>query len=116
LSPADKQKVLENNRNYQNLSPAQKQEMNRRAEAWNRLTPEQKNHIKNDVLPKWRAMPMERRQAIRQRLQILQNMPESAKNERLNDPNFTRGMSEEDKETLRDLSHLHVGGPPDAQM
>ena len=32
---------------------------------------------------------------------------------RLNDPNFTRGMSEEDKGTLHDLSHLHVGGAPE---
>jgi hypothetical protein len=31
----------------------------------------------------------------------------------LNDPDFTRGMSEEDKATLHDLSHLHVGGAPD---
>jgi hypothetical protein len=58
-------------------------------------------------------MPVERRQAIRQRLRVLQNMPESARNQRLNDPEFTRGMSDEDKATLRDLSHLHVGGAPD---
>jgi hypothetical protein len=41
---------------------------------------------------------------------VLQNMPESARNQRLNDPNFTRGLSEEDRSTLRDLSHVHVGG------
>jgi hypothetical protein len=41
-------------------------------------------------------------------------MPESARNERLADPNFTRGMSDEDRAMLRDLSHLHVGGAPDA--
>src|SRR2546430_2754086 len=39
--------------------------------------------------------------------------PESARNQHLNDPNFTRGMSEEDKSMLRDLSHLHVGGAPE---
>jgi len=58
-------------------------------------------------------MPPERRQAIQQRLRVLQNMPESARNQRLNDPNFTRGMSDDDRATLRDLSHLHVGGAPD---
>jgi hypothetical protein len=58
-------------------------------------------------------MPPERRQAIQQRLRVLQNMPESARNRRLNDPNFTRGMNDEDLATLRDLSHLHVGGAPD---
>lgn len=111
LSPADQKKVFENNRKYQNLTPAQKQDMQERIGAWNRLTPGQQNHIKNDVLPKWKEMPQDRRQAIRQRLRVLQNMPESARNQRLNDPNFTKGMSEEDKATLRDLSHMHVGAP-----
>ena len=85
--------------------------MNERIDTWNRLTPAQRDHIRSDVLPKWKDMPVDRRQAIRQRLRILQNMPESARNQRLNDPNFTRGMSEEDKATLRDLSHMHVGAP-----
>ena len=111
LSPADRQKVLENNRKYQNLSATQKQEMQERIDTWNRLTPTQQNHIRNDVLPKWKEMPQDRRSAIRQKLRILQNMPESARNQRLNDPNFTKGMSEEDKATLRDLSHMHVGAP-----
>jgi Protein of unknown function (DUF3106) len=113
LSLQDKQKVLENHRRLQNLPPAQRQEMQDRARIWGQLTPQQQNHIRNDVMPKWRQMPPERRQAIQQRLRVLQNMPESARNQRLNDPNFTRGMSEEDKATLHDLSHLHVGGAPE---
>ncbi len=40
-------------------------------------------------------------------------MPEAARNQHLNDPNFTRGMSDEDKVMLHDLSHLHVGGAPE---
>ena len=52
-----------------------------------------------------------RRNAIRNRLGVLQNMPEWARNQHLNDPDFTRGMSEEDKALLRDLGHMHVGAP-----
>ncbi len=92
------------------MSPSQQQVLRDRAQVWNRMTPQQRDHVKNDVLPQWRQMPPDRKQAIRNRLRVLQNMPESARNQRLNDPNFTRGMSEEDKSTLRDLSHLHVGG------
>ncbi|MGC1414205.1 MAG: DUF3106 domain-containing protein [Candidatus Acidiferrum sp.] len=114
LTPQQQQRVLENYNRLNKMAPAQRQELRERIATWNRLTPAQKNHIRNDVLPKWRQMPLERRQAIRQRLRVLQNMPEFARNERLNDPKFTEGMSEEDKATLRDLSHLHVGGPPDA--
>src|SRR5216684_902646 len=95
---------------FNNLSP---QEMQKVAQVWNQLRPEQREHIRNDVLPKWQQMPPDRRRAIQQRLGVLKNMPESARNQHLNDPNFTRGMSEEDKATLRDLSHLHVGGAPE---
>src|SRR6266568_791359 len=93
-------------------TPPQRQEMNGRIENWNRMTPEQKNHVRNDVIPKWNQLPPDRQRAISQRLGVLKNMPESARNQHLNDPNFTRGMSEEDKATLHDLSHLHVGGAP----
>ena len=111
LSPAERQKVLENNRRLQKLSPAEHQELHQREQVWGRLTSEQKGHIKNDILPKWQQMSPPQQRAIRQRLGVLQNMPESARNQHLNDPNFTRGMSEEDKAMLRDLSHMHVGVP-----
>ncbi|MBA0085304.1 MAG: DUF3106 domain-containing protein, partial [Acidobacteria bacterium Pan2503] len=89
----------------------QQQEMRDRARVWAKLTPEQQNHIRNDVLPAWKQLPPARRTAIKSRLNVLQNMPESARNQHLNDPNFTRGMSEQDKAMLRDLSHMHVGAP-----
>lgn len=111
LSPAEKQRVLENNRTLQKLSPAERQELKRRQDVFSRLTPEQKSHIKNDLVPRWQQMSPDRQRAIRQRLGVLQNMPESARNQHLNDANFTRGMNEEDKAMLRDLSHMHVGAP-----
>jgi hypothetical protein len=95
------------------MTPQQRADQTQKEAVWARMTPEQKEHIKNDVLPTWRQMPQDRRQAIQQRLRVLQNMPESARNQRLNDPRFTEGMSDEDRATLRDLSHLHVGGAPD---
>jgi Protein of unknown function (DUF3106) len=113
MSPADRQRALQNEERLRNMSPSQQQVLRDRAQVWNRMTPEQRDHVRNDVLPRWRQMPPDRKQAIRNRLRVLQNMPESARNQRLNDPNFTRGMSEEDKSTLRDLSHLHVGGAPE---
>jgi hypothetical protein len=113
LSAQDRQKVLENYKNFQKLPPAQRQQRKEAADNWGKLSPEQKNHIRNDVIPKWKQLPPDRQRAISQRLGVLKNMPESARNQHLNDPNFTRGMSEEDKATLKDLSHMHVGGAPD---
>lgn len=113
LSPEERQRLQQNERRFNQLTPQQRDDMRRRAEVWQRMTPEQQVHIKNDVLPKWKQLPPDRQRAIQHRLGVLQNMPESARNQHLNDPNFTRGMSEEDKQMLRDLSHQHVGGPPD---
>jgi len=114
LSPEDRQRVLQNQQRFRQLSPQQQQEMRDRSRVWQQMTPQQRDHIKNEVLPAWRNLPPQRQKAISQRLGVLQNMPESARNQHLNDPNFTRGMNDEDRATLRDLSHLHVGGAPDA--
>ncbi|HEV2102153.1 MAG TPA: DUF3106 domain-containing protein [Candidatus Acidoferrum sp.] len=129
LSPQQRERVLQNSRAFQNLSPdkqgrirqqfnqwdrmnpSQKADLQQKERTWRNLTPEQREHIKNDVLPRWRQMPWDRQQVIKQKLGVLQNMPESARNQRLNDPNFTRGMSDEERSTLQDLSHTHVGAP-----
>jgi hypothetical protein len=131
LSPAQRERVLQDSPAFQKMqldqqnkirnqfkqwdqkTPQQRADQREKEGVWRNMTPEQRQHIKNDVLPQWRQMSKDRQDAISKRLGILKNMPESAKNQRLNDPKFTEGMSDEDKATLRDLSHLHVGGPPD---
>jgi len=110
VTPQERQK---NERQFSRLAPQQKQEMRDRTQAWSRLTPEQQAHIKNDIAPKYQQLPPDRQRAIRSRLNVLKNMPESARNQHLNDPNFTRGMNEEDKTMLRDLAHTHVSGAPE---
>jgi Protein of unknown function (DUF3106) len=112
MTPEQRQKFFQNERKFDQLSPQQKQDMRDRARVWNQMTPAQRDHIRNDVVPKWRQLPPDRQRAIQQRLGVLRNMPESARNEHLDDPNFTRGMNDEDKAMLRDLAHMHVGGAP----
>jgi hypothetical protein len=111
LTPQERQK---NERQFSSLSPQRQQEIRDGEKNWRRLTPEQQGHIKNDIAPKYQQLPADRQRAIRSRLNVLKNMPESARNQHLNDPNFTRGMNEEDKAMLRDLAHMHVGGAPEA--
>ncbi len=131
LSPAQRENVLQNSRAFQNLAPeqqnkirqqfnqwdrmtpAQRADQRTKEETWRQMTPAQREHIKNDVLPKWKQMPWDRQQVMRQKLGVLQNMPESARNQRLNDPEFTKGMSDDEKSMLHDLSHTHVGGAPE---
>jgi hypothetical protein len=129
LSGTDREHVLQNSKAFQNLSPDKQTKIRQQFNQWDRmtpqqratlreneatwrkLTPDQREHIKNDVLPKWHQMPWDRQQAIKQKLGVLQHMPESARNQRLGDPNFTRGMSDEERSTLTDLAHMHVGAP-----
>jgi Protein of unknown function (DUF3106) len=131
LSPQQRDNVLQNSRAFQNLSPdkqnkikqqfnqwdrmspAQRADLRDKEDTWRNLTPQQREHIKSDVLPRMRQMPWDRQQMIKQKLGVLKNMPESARNQRLADPNFTKGMSDEEKSTLQDLSHMHVGSAPD---
>jgi hypothetical protein len=111
MSPQERNRLAENQKKFNQLPPQKQQEMKRAAENWQRLTPQQQSHIRNDVLPRWQQLPTDRQRAIQNRLGVLQNMPEAARNRHLNDPNFTRGMSEDDRQMLRDLSHEHVGAP-----
>ena len=129
LSPGQRERVFQNSKTFQNLppdqqakirqqfnqwdrmNPSQQADLRQKERIWDHLTPGQREHIKNDVLPRMRQMPWDRQQIINQKLGVLQNMPESARNQRLNDPNFTRGMSDEEKSTLHDLAHMHVGAP-----
>ncbi|HKF25266.1 MAG TPA: DUF3106 domain-containing protein [Candidatus Acidoferrum sp.] len=131
LTPQERDGVLQKSRTFQNLAPdqqnrirnqfsqwdrmssQQRADLREKENTWRNLTPQQRDYIKNDVMPRWRQVPWQRQQVIQQKLGVLQNMPESARNRRLSDPNFTRGMSDEDRSMLHDLSHLHVGGAPD---
>ncbi len=131
LSPGQRERVLQNSRVFQNLppekqnnirqqfsqwdrmSPQQKADQITKENNWRNLTPAQRDHIKYEVMPKWKQMPRDRQQVMKQKLGVLQNMPESARNQRLNDPNFTKGMSDDERSMLKDLSHTHVGGAPE---
>jgi len=114
LSPDKQNKIRQQFNQWDHMSPNQRADLREKEQTWRSLSPEQRDHIKSDVLPKMRQMPWDRQQMINQKLSVLKNMPESARNQRLNDPNFTRGMSDDEKSVLHDLSHMHVGGAPDS--
>lgn len=113
LSPDKQNKIRQQFNQWDHMSAAQRADLQTKERTWMNMTPEQRDHIKNDIAPKWRQLPWDRQQMMKQKLGVLQNMPESARNQRLNDPNFTKGMSDEEKSMLHDLAHTHVGGPPE---
>lgn len=113
LSPDKQAKIRQQFNQWDRMTPTQKADLQEKENTWRSLTPQQRDHIKYDVLPRMKEMPWDRQQMIKQKLGVLKNMPESARNQRLADPNFTRGMSDEERSTLQDLSHMHVGSAPE---
>lgn len=131
MTPKRQEKFLQNNQRFKNLPPEQQAQIRQRLQAWNRLTPEQQQnlrerqqiweqmtlgqqgYVRQTLLPRWQQLPPPRRQAILQRLHSLRNMSEADRQTKLNDPTFVEGLSVEDRETLSQLAHLHVGMAPD---
>jgi hypothetical protein len=77
------------------------------------MTPEQQTYVRQTLMPRWQQLPPPRRQAIMQRLHSLRDLSDSDRQARLNDPKFVDGLNTEDRETLTQLAHLHVGTAPD---
>jgi hypothetical protein len=98
---------------WNRLSPAQQQELRDRQRIWEMLTPAQKRYVNQVLLPRWEQLAAGRRQAILNRLHQLRNMSEPDRQAKLNDPAFVEGLNPEDRETLGQLAHLHVGMAPD---
>ena len=127
LSPADQERVLNNNRRLQDMSPERREELRRRLQQWNSLTLqqqrairereeiwrnmtlEQRRHVRQEIFPRWEQLPPERKQAILRRLHVLQSLSESERAARLSDERFLAGLSGEDRELLRELARLRVG-------
>ena len=132
MQPEKQEKFLQNNQRFQNLppdqqaqirqrlqawnhlNPAQQQDLRDRQQVWEQMTPEQRTYVRQTVLPRWQQLPPPRRQAIMQRLHSLREMGEADRQAKLNDPAFLEGMSGEDRETLKQLAHLHVGMAADS--
>lgn len=129
LPPDQQQRFLENNDKFKSLPPERQEQIRRNLDRWNRLTPEQKQqaraaeqafermtpeqrqYVRNVLLPKWQALPLERRQAINQHLRMLRNMSPSTQQMALNDPKFLQGLSPDEQSMLRELNSLRNPAP-----
>ena len=109
LPPEQQARIRERLQAWNRLTPAQQQDLRNRQRVWEQMTPEQRTYVRQTLLPRWQQLPPERRQAIMQRLHSLRDLSEADRQAKLNDPAFTEGMSGEDRETLQQLAHLHVG-------
>ncbi|HVB87651.1 MAG TPA: DUF3106 domain-containing protein [Candidatus Dormibacteraeota bacterium] len=130
MPPAQQQRFLQNNERFRNLPPQRQEQIRRNLERWNNLSPEQKQaarnaeealermtpqqraYVRNTLLPKWQALPMNRRQVIRRHLAMLSRMGPSTQQAALNDPRFMAGLSPDEQDILRSLNSLRNPAPP----
>lgn len=130
MSPAEQERFLENNQRFESLPPQRQEQIRRNLQRWDNLTPEQKQaarsaeealermtpqqraYVRNILLPKWQALPMARRQAIRRHLAILSRLSPSTQQAALSDPKFTEGLSPDEQDILRSLNSLRNPDPP----
>ncbi len=131
MSPEQQQRFLQNNEHFNRLPPERQARIRQNLERWNRLTPElqqefilrqqrlqrltpdQRHRLEDEIMPRWRQLPPDRRQAIRRRLSVLGQLDENERAAKLNDENFLQGMSPEDRSLLRDLASFRLGPPPE---
>lgn len=130
MPPAEQERFLRNNERFQNLPPRRQELIRRNLERWNSLTPEQKQaarnaeaalermtpqqreYVRNTLLPKWQALPRDRRLVIRRHLALLGRMSPAEQQDALHDPRFLRGLRPDEREILRDLNSLRNPNPP----
>jgi hypothetical protein len=110
LPPERQDQIRRNLQRWNNLSPEQKQRAREAEAALERMTPEQRQYVRNTLLPKWQAVPLERRQTLNRHLAMLRKMSPATQQAALNDPRFMQGLSPDEQSMLRDLNSLR--NPP----
>lgn len=128
MSPEEQERFMRNNRRFQSLPPQRQAQIRRNLQTWNRLSPaerdairdeqrtwermspEQKQYVQKVLMPKWQAMPPNRRSLIKGRLHVLQGMTTSQQKEALNSPRFMQGLSLDEQQMLREVNSLR--NPP----
>ena len=111
LSPERQEQIRRNLERWNNLTPEQKEQARAAERALERMTPEQRQYVRNTLLPKWQAMPQERRQIIRRHLAMLSQISPATQQALLNDPKFMQGLGPEEQSMLRELNSLRSPDP-----
>jgi len=96
---------------WNSLTPEQRAEFRTRESNFEHMSPQQREEIRNNLLPRWRDLPMDRRLTVREHLRSLQGLSAADREARLNDPEFMRGLSPNEQGILRDLNRIQTPPP-----
>lgn len=124
LPPAEREKVLENNRRFQQLPPERQEQLRERLRELQELTPEQRELVEqrfaifNNLTPKqqekarkiyeqrWRRMPPERRRALLQEYRRLRALDTAERQQRLDSAELQAQFSSDERDVLAQLIAL----------
>jgi len=127
MTPEEQERFLQNNERFRSLPPEQQERIRQRLRVWNslsqdqrdaiihreelwqRMTPEQQQKVRREILPRWQALPQDRRHVLVDKLGALQNLNDTERAARLNDPAFMKGLNPDEQKLLRDMSDLRIG-------
>ena len=133
MSPQEQERFMRNNARFQSLPPQRQEQIRRNLQRWNQMTPEQRDAMRNreqilermspveqqevvrDLLPRWRNLPQDRKEILNGRLRVLRGMTPQQRQQELQDPQFMRGLDDNEQDLLRKITALRVGPGPDAQ-
>lgn len=130
MSPEEQERFMRNNAKFQSLPPQQQERIRRRMQAWNQLTPQQQDAMRNraqifnrlspeerqevvsDLAPRWKNLPPDRKELLSGRLRVLRGMTPQQREQALQDPQFMRGLDDNEQDLLRKVSNLRLGPDP----
>jgi predicted Fe-S protein YdhL (DUF1289 family) len=116
LPPMQQRMLRERLMQWNRLSPAEREAIRERERVWAQMSPEQQRRVREEIMPRWQQLPPERRQAVMRRLGVLRDLDDTQRDARLQDEEFLRGLSPEDRELLRELARLRIGPPADIRL
>ncbi len=109
MPPEQQAAILERFRRFNALPPERQQMLLNRQRAWQALTPEQRRKAREELFPRWKALDLARRRLLTGKLRELRDVSPEERESRLNDPQFTQGLTDSERSLLQDL--VHLGGP-----
>ncbi len=99
LPPERQQQLLNRLQKFNSMTPDQQQKILRRMEVWEHMTPEQHQQARG-LMDRMRALPDERRNAVRDQFRILGPMTPDQRQRAMNSDQFRRNFNDDERDLI----------------
>lgn len=132
LSPADQQKQLEKDPNYQRSTPEQQQQMRQNLQRFNNLSPEQKDRLirrmdifehmspaqrqqTRDLFQQFRQIDPSRKDLVRSEIRRMRSLPPDERQRFYGSDEFRNNFSAQEQSVIRGMGDMPQPDSPGAQ-